>query len=61
MAWFLEQYVPETKQREDLRFDINSADLSDLPPLYVSIAECDPLVDDGKSLLRARYGSRQSC
>ena len=48
MAWFLDQYVPEAKQREDLRFDINSADLADLPPLYVSIAECDPLVDDGE-------------
>jgi len=47
MRWFLDHYLPEPWMWRDPRAKLVDADLGRLPPLYVSIAELDPLKDDG--------------
>ncbi|PUE63291.1 alpha/beta hydrolase [Limnohabitans sp. 2KL-17] len=45
--WFFAQYIDPT-DREDWRFaPLNAPDHSGLPPAWIGLAECDPLVDEG--------------
>jgi acetyl esterase len=56
MAWFLDQYVPDARDRESPEVSpLRAADLSGLPPAIVVVAEYDPLRDDG-----LRYAERLS-
>jgi len=52
MRWFLDQYCPDVAARSDPLVSPLFADLRDLPPLYVSAAELDPLRDDSERLAR---------
>ncbi len=45
--WFFNQYIDEA-DRDDWRFaPLNAPDHSGLPPAWIGLAECDPLVDGG--------------
>jgi acetyl esterase len=61
ITYFFEQYIRSPDDRDDWRFapldgltqDGQVADLSDLAPVWLGLAECDPLVDEG-----IQYGDR---
>ena len=45
--WFFANYIDHT-DRDDWRFaPMNAPDHSGLPPTWIGLAECDPLVDEG--------------
>ena len=45
--WFFAQYI-DMADRSDWRFaPLKSADVDDVAPAWVGLAECDPLVDEG--------------
>lgn len=46
IAWFFDHYIPRG-QRSDWRFAPLEADVDDVAPAFVLLAECDPLVDEG--------------
>lgn len=50
MRWFWNHYAPDPIARRDPLASPLRADLRDLPPLYVSAAELDPLRDDSERL-----------
>ena len=55
ITYFFEQYIRTANDRNDWRFapldgltqDGQVADLSDVAPVWMGLAECDPLVDEG--------------
>lgn len=48
ITWFFDHYVRSPADRDDWRFaPLNAADLDDVAPAFVCLAECDPLVDEG--------------
>ena len=48
--WFRHQYLPDTETQSDWRAaPILADDHAGLPPAIVLLAECDVLVDEGKS------------
>jgi len=50
MDWFEHHYLPADVDRADPRVSVlRSADLSDLPPAYVTTAGFDPLRDEGEA------------
>ena len=51
MRWFWDHYVPDPERRRDPLAAPLYADLSGLPPLYVSAAALDPLLDDTERLV----------
>lgn len=56
ISWFFAHYLPEA-QRSDWRFaPLNTPELEGVAPLWLALAECDPLHDEGllyADLLRA--------
>jgi acetyl esterase len=52
MRWFWQHYAPDPASRRDRYAAPLFADLSGLPPLYLSAAELDPLRDDTERLAR---------
>ncbi len=49
MTWFMDQYIPESASKDDLRLSpLRATDLEDLAPAIVISAGFDPLVDQGK-------------
>jgi acetyl esterase len=48
IAWFFDHAIPRS-QRSDWRFAPLEADVDDVAPACVLLAECDPLVDEGLS------------
>ncbi|OCK60429.1 alpha/beta hydrolase [Bradyrhizobium sp. LMTR 3] len=47
--WFFRQYLRDDSDRDDWRFaPLAAEDLSGLPPALIVLAECDPLVDEGR-------------
>ncbi|MCB2053800.1 MAG: alpha/beta hydrolase [Geminicoccaceae bacterium] len=51
MRWFTGHYLPDGSLAADPRVTLSLADLNGLPPVYLSVAEFDPLLDDGDLLL----------
>lgn len=48
--WFFAHYLRDESDRDDWRFaPLAADDLSRLPPALIVLAECDPLVDDGRA------------
>ncbi len=48
IEFFFAQYIPSRAQREDWRFaPLNAPDHSNVAPVWIGLAECDPLVDEG--------------
>lgn len=48
ITWFFKQYVRSPADRNDWRFaPLNAADVDDVAPAWIGLAECDPLVDEG--------------
>ena len=48
ITWFFEQYLNHSGEREDWRFSpLNAPDLDGAAPVWMGLAECDPLVDEG--------------
>ena len=48
ITWFFNQYVNTPADRDDWRFSpLNAPDLDGMPPVWMGLAECDPLVDEG--------------
>lgn len=48
ITWFFNHYLRSPADREDWRFaPLMASDFSDLPPAWIGLAECDPLVDEG--------------
>jgi len=48
ITWFFSQYVNTPADRDDWRFSpLNAPDLDGMPPVWMGLAECDPLVDEG--------------
>lgn len=50
MAWFWSQYAPDTQARQDWRalpMRASDAQLAALPPSFLTVAENDPLHDEG--------------
>ncbi|WP_101047785.1 alpha/beta hydrolase [Macromonas nakdongensis] len=48
IAWFFGQYLNTPADREDWRFSpLNAPDLDGAAPVWMGLAECDPLVDEG--------------
>ncbi len=46
--YFFAQYLPEASARSDWRFaPLEAPDLQGVAPLWLGLAECDPMVDDG--------------
>jgi acetyl esterase len=46
--WFFGQYLNDPTEREDWRFaPLNAPDLEGVAPVWMGLAECDPLVDEG--------------
>lgn len=50
MRWFGNQYVADEAHLGDPRLELIAADLRQLAPTYLSIAEFDPLADEGHAL-----------
>ncbi len=50
MRWFWDLYVPDRVARDNPLISPLRADLTGLPPLYLSAAELDPLRDDSERL-----------
>ncbi len=49
--FYLKTYAPDEKDWKDTRLaPLNAADFSDMPASFISVAEYDPLRDDGKVL-----------
>lgn len=47
--WFFRQYLRDESDRDDWRFaPLAAKDLSGLAPAFIVLAECDPLVDEGR-------------
>ena len=48
ITWFFSQYVRSPADRDDWRFaPLNAPDVDGVAPVWVGLAECDPLVDEG--------------
>lgn len=48
ITWFFNHYLPTPADREDWRFaPLNAPDLQGVAPVWLGLAECDPLVDEG--------------
>ena len=46
--WFFNQYINTPADRDDWRFSpLNAPDLDGAAPVWMGLAECDPLVDEG--------------
>jgi len=45
--YFYKHYLPNAKDRQDPRFSPLLADVHQVAPAWIGLAECDPLVDDG--------------
>ena len=46
--WFFANYIDAGTAREDWRFaPLGAADVDGVAPLWIGLAECDPLVDEG--------------
>jgi acetyl esterase len=46
--WFFAQYLPDLPARRDWRFaPLEAPDLDGVAPLWLGLAECDPMTDDG--------------
>ena len=50
MDWFWQFYLPAGTVIEDARIELTRLDLSGLAPVYLSVAELDPLRDEGRAL-----------
>ena len=54
IAWFFGHYLRSPADRDDWRFaPLNTPDLEGVAPVWLGLAECDPLVDEG-----LMYGDR---
>jgi acetyl esterase len=48
ISWFFNHYVRSPVDRDDWRFaPLNAPDVDGVAPLWLGLAECDPLVDEG--------------
>ena len=48
IAWFFGHYLRTPADRNDWRFaPLNTPDLAGVAPVWLGLAECDPLVDEG--------------
>ena len=48
ITWFFNQYINTPADRDDWRFSpLNAPDLDGAAPVWMGLAECDPLVDEG--------------
>lgn len=48
ITWFFDQYVNTAADRDDWRFSpLNAPELEGVAPVWMGLAECDPLVDEG--------------
>lgn len=48
ITWFFNQYINTPADRDDWRFSpLNAPDLDGVAPVWMGLAECDPLVDEG--------------
>ncbi len=51
ITWFFEQYIRSPADRDDWRFApldaLDAPDLEGVAPVWLGLAECDPLVDEG--------------
>jgi len=48
IAWFFDQYLGQHNEREDWRFaPLLAPELEGVAPVWIGLAECDPLVDEG--------------
>jgi len=48
IAWFFDQYLGHSSEREDWRFaPLLAPELEGVAPAWIGLAECDPLVDEG--------------
>jgi acetyl esterase len=47
MAWYWDQYAPDSRRDEPYAAPLRSADLGGLAPAVVVVGECDPLRDEG--------------
>ena len=45
--YFYGHYLPNAKDRQDPRFSPLLADVQNVAPAWIGLAECDPLVDEG--------------
>ncbi len=46
--WFFRQYLNAPEESDDWRFaPLNAPDLEGVAPIWMGLAECDPLVDEG--------------
>jgi len=45
MVWFYRNYLGRKEDYTDARMNLLDADLHDIPPAFLVIAECDPLYD----------------
>lgn len=51
IAWFFDQYLNDPSEREDWRFaPLNAPDLEGVAPVWMGLAECDPLMDEGVAM-----------
>jgi len=50
MAWFFEQYLPNKAAGDNAMISLVKANLKNMPPTTIIMAELDPLQDDGKML-----------
>ena len=48
ISWFFNNYLRSSDDREDWRFaPLNASEVSGVAPVWLGLAECDPLVDEG--------------
>ena len=48
ISWFFNHYLRSTADREDWRFaPLNADHVDDAAPVWLGLAECDPLLDEG--------------
>ena len=50
LAFFRDAYLPSPEARCDLRYDLLAADLTALPPAFITACALDPLADDSRAL-----------